>query len=123
MLVVLLPSPSQTGILPVYHFGNTKLFDVWPKNPQHLATLQQLSRRFRVALGQHIGRWGLPVPKHVPLYMVTGKPIVVPKLSRDHPEFEATVDRVHQQVVQAVQQLYEDHMAEYGWQDRPLEIE
>ena len=70
-----------------------------------------------------IGRWGLPVPRQAPLYMVSGAPIPVPEVARDDPGFEAAVDRVHAQVVDALQALYDRHKASYGWADRPLVIE
>ncbi len=38
------------------------------------------------------------------------------------PQFEATVDKVHAQVCDALQAMYDRHKAEYGWDDRPLII-
>jgi hypothetical protein len=107
--------------------------------------------------------------------MVSGPPVPVPKVARDHPDYEvrtppgpgpgaagqglphgcvalareqsrgpalrrvapfltprgcphvhnpqATVDKVHAQVMEALQQLYDRHKASYGWADRPLSIE
>ena len=105
------------GLVPTYHFGNTRLFDFFPQR------FENLGRKYRFSFGHMVGRWTLPIPRRVPLYMVSGKPIPVPQLPRDHPEFEATVDRVHQQVIEALQDLYDRHRAEYGWEDRPLSIE
>ena len=67
--------------------------------------------------------WGTPIPRRVPLFMVTGKPIPVPHLSKDHPDFESTVDEVHQAFMAALQDLYDRHRGEYGWAHRPLVIE
>jgi 2-acylglycerol O-acyltransferase 2 len=105
------------GLVPTYHFGNTRIFNFFPQ------CFEKLGRRHRLSLGFMVGRWGLPIPRQVPLYMVMGKPIPVPKLPRDHPEFEATVDHIHKQVVEALQDLYDRHKASYGWGDRPLSIE
>eukprot|EP00877_Chromochloris_zofingiensis_P005689 jgi/Chrzof1/15120/Cz09g27290.t1_DGAT2D[v5.2] len=105
------------GLIPVYHFGNTQIFDFAPQS------MAGISRKYQVSLGFLVGRWGLPVPRKQPLYMVSGAPIPVPKVAKDSPEFEATVDKVHDQVVNALQDLYDRHKASYGWQDRPLEIE
>ncbi|KAI8473144.1 MAG: diacylglycerol acyltransferase-domain-containing protein [Monoraphidium minutum] len=105
------------GVVPVYHFGNTKVFDFVPQ------ALQQRSRRLRSALGFLVGRWGLPVPRQVDLYMVSGPPVRVKQLPRDHPDFEAEVDRVHGLVLSSLQELYDRHKASYGWADRPLSIE
>ncbi len=49
-----------------------------------------------------------------PLYMVCGKPIPVPKMAKDHPDFEATVDKIHAQVVEQLQELYDRHKASVG---------
>lgn len=106
------------GIMPVYHLGNTQLMDFAPQ------WLAGISRKWRVSLGFLIGRWGfLPLPNQRPLYMVCGKPIPVPKLAKDHPDFEATVDKIHAQVVEQLQELYDRHKASVGWADRPLVIE
>ena len=143
------------GIVPVYHFGNTKIFDfvpqvrallrapvqgprgpaatsaaslppltrlppaqclahvhlVWPPPPNSPLpcspppprppaappppppapqSLQKTSRRLRSALGFLVGRWGLPVPRQVDLYMVSGPPIPVTKMARDHPDFDVS---------------------------------
>ena len=57
-----------------------------------------------------------------PAYMVIGKPLSVTKVAKDHPDFEATVDKLHAQLVSELQDLYNRHRGEYGWGDRPLEI-
>ena len=54
--------------------------------------------------------------------MVIGKPLSVTKVAKDHPDFEATVDKLHAQLVSELQDLYNRHRGEYGWGDRPLEI-
>lgn len=59
----------------------------------------------------------------VPLYMVSGKPIPVPKVNKNDANFKKAVDDIHAQVVQQLQELYDKHKASYGWADRPLMIE
>jgi diacylglycerol O-acyltransferase 2, plant len=83
------------------------------------------ARRLGAALGVLIGRWGLPVPRRVPLMMASGKAIPVEKVSRDDPRFHAVVDETHARVVEALQQLYERNRATYdaAWAGRPLSIE
>lgn len=83
------------------------------------------ARRMGAALGVLIGRWGLPVPRRVPLMMVSGKPVEVEKVARDDPRFAAVVDEAHARVVKALQDLYERNRATYdpSWADRPLSIE
>jgi hypothetical protein len=70
------------------HAGNTQLFDFMPQS------LSALSRKWQASLGFLVGRWGLPVPRQVPLYMVSGQPIPVPRVAPDHPDYNATVDKV-----------------------------
>jgi hypothetical protein len=41
----------------------------------------------------------------------------------DPEAFKKAVDEVHARVVTAVQELYDRHKAEYGWENRPLVIE
>jgi hypothetical protein len=104
------------GVVPVYHFGNSKILSFWP---QSNATL---SRKLRAALAIMYGRWGLPTPRPEPIYMVTGCPIPVNKMAKTDPGFEAEVDRVHALVMSELQALYDRHKAEYGWKERPLVI-
>jgi len=101
-------------IVPVYHFGNSKLLLYGPK------CLEDLSRRMRMALGLIFGRWGLPVPFKVKLHMVVGDVIPVRRLPRQHPGFEEAVAAVHDQYMGALAALYYAHREEYGWGDRPL---
>jgi diacylglycerol O-acyltransferase 2, plant len=104
------------GIVPVYHFGNSQTLDFGPES------LSAFSRKIRASFGFLYGRWGLPLPRRVPILMVTGTPIEVPHMEKDHPDFDKTVDEVHAQVIQALQDLYDKYKAQYGWADRPLEI-
>eukprot|EP00798_Chlamydomonas_sp_ICE-L_P016836 gene16836-23116_t len=77
------------GIIPVYHFGNTQLMDWAPRSAQ------AISRKMRAAFGLMWGRYGLPIPRELPLYMVCGKAITVKHvLPSDVAAFDAEVDRV-----------------------------
>jgi hypothetical protein len=73
------------------------------------------------------GAWGLPIPRKVPITVVVGHPIQVPKAARDDKQFEAYVDDAHERYTAAIQQLYEDFREEYNdgcqsWRDRPLQV-
>lgn len=105
------------GIVPVYYFGQSKVLDFGPK------CLGPLSRRLRTSFGYMTGWMGLPVPRPLPIYMINGHIIPVPRMSRDDPAFDKTVDELLAKVIDEVQGMYDRHKAEYGWSDRPLSIE
>jgi hypothetical protein len=62
------------------------------------------------------------LPRNKPIFMVTGKAIPVKQLAKTDPGFDAEVDRVHGLVLAALQKMYDDHKAEFGWSQRPLVI-
>ncbi len=69
------------------------------------------------------GRFGLCLPPRVPLFTVMGRPIVTGgPLARDAPLFEAAVQRVHDQVLAEVVQLFERYKAVVGQADRGIRI-
>mgnify|MGYP001807136100 CR=1 FL=1 len=55
--------------------------------------------------------------------MVNGKPIPVPKVARDSPEFDKEVDKLLDATITELGEMYNRHRGEYGWGDRPLSIE
>eukprot|EP00798_Chlamydomonas_sp_ICE-L_P019115 gene19115-25721_t len=55
------------GIVPVYYFGQSRLLYLGPR------WLSKVSRKIRVSLAFYlIGRWGLPVPRPLNLFMAAG---------------------------------------------------
>ncbi|KAL6760872.1 diacylglycerol acyltransferase [Haematococcus lacustris] len=105
------------GIVPVYYFGNSQAFNFGP------AFLEGVSRKWRTSLGVLYGVCGLPIPHPVQMYLVHGKPIPVPKVAKDDPEFERHVTELLDIAVKGMQDLYENHRKEYGWPEKPLSIE
>ncbi|GFR52112.1 hypothetical protein Agub_g14625 [Astrephomene gubernaculifera] len=105
------------GIVCVYYFGQSQLLSFGP------ACLAGVSRRLRTSFGYLTGWMGLPVPKPLPVYMVNGKPIPVPKIPRDSPDFDKEVDKLLSATIKELGELYDRHRAEYGWAGRPLSIE
>lgn len=87
--------------------------------------LQRLSRKMRASVGIIYGRWGLPVPRRVPIFQVTGKPLQVgPAMRKDHPDFQKRVDEVHTEFIAEMERLYYTHRGKYGhgFENRPLII-
>jgi hypothetical protein len=106
-------------ILPVYMFGVNQALDFGPP------WLQRASRRMRASIGVIYGVWGLPIPRRVPIFMVTGRPLPVGlPMRKDHPGFAARVDELHTQFCAEIERLYYTHRATYGngFEDRPLVI-
>jgi hypothetical protein len=106
-------------ILPVYMFGANQVLDFGPP------WLQRLSRRMRASVGMIYGAWGLPIPRRLPIFKVTGRPLEVgPPMRKDHPNFAARVDEIHGQFIEEIQRIYYTHRAKYGhgFENRPLVI-
>ncbi|KAG2429040.1 hypothetical protein HXX76_011282 [Chlamydomonas incerta] len=105
------------GIVCVYYFGQSQVLDFGP------SWLADFSRRMRTSFGYLTGWMGLPVPRPIPIYMVNGKPIPVPKVPRDSPDFDKEVDKLLEATITELGEMYNRHRGEYGWADRPLSIE
>jgi hypothetical protein len=76
-------------------------------------------------VGLLFGAWGSPLPRRVPLFQVTGVPVVVGlPLHRSDPAFEARVAEVHARFVAEMRRIYDTHRGTYGngFEDRPLVI-
>ena len=68
-------------------------------------------------------RWGLPIPKPHPIYMVVGRAVKVEAaVSPKSPEFSKAVDELHARVIAELTRVYNEHKVEFGWKDRPLEV-
>ena len=115
----------ETGasLVPVISFGD----------PETFRTVNQLPsaspvRRFQVLVEKTFGftlpfafgmglflPWGL-LPYPVPLNVVIGAPLAVPKFdgATDGAEFAALVDKYHGQYLAAVQKLYDNHKEKFA---------
>lgn len=125
---------AGANIAPVYFFGNSSLLTAW-----QVPGLSQLSRFLRMAIIFPSGRWGLAMPRRLPITMarpawttplpprppyhrtrpqVIGDP--VPVRQCDDPT-EQQVNETHAAFCQALTKTYNDHRHLYpGWKDRPL---
>lgn len=55
--------------------------------------------------------------------MVVGRRVKVEKaVAPDDPSFTRVVNELHGRFTEELTRLYNDHRAEFGWEDRPLEI-
>lgn len=65
------------------------------------------------------GHLGTAMPKRVPIDIVIGRPIKVPK--QDHPD-NATVQEYLDKFIDAMQNMFESRKAEFGYPNLRLEI-
>lgn len=109
-------------LVPVYHFGNSRLLTLGPR------WLQKVSRRLRMSLGMVYGRLGLPLPRQMPVWTVVGEPVDVgPPTARSTPGFDEQVEAVHARFSAAIEKLYYEHRDKFvdgakTWADRDLVI-
>lgn len=94
-------------LVPVYCFGHTQLWDVWPKHDSWIAAL---SRRWQFSFIWFWGEWWMPpLPRRVPLTMVVGKGIA---LTQERNPTAERVQQVHMQFTQALCSLYSRYRKE-----------
>jgi len=116
--IVRIAVQTGTDIIPVYHFGNTKVLSFGP------TWLKELSRKMQMSIGLMYGVCGLPIPHKHEIMMVCGVPVPSgPALPLEDPAFGARVDEMHKKLVEAMRGLYERHATGFGWSDRPLVID
>lgn len=102
-------------IVPVFFFGNSRLFNIVGGKSSN-SWLSQLSRRLRMSLIFFYGRHYLPVPFRHPLHMQSGNIVCVKQC--DNPS-DDQIDEVLNKLTESVQQLYS---CKPDWEDRPLVI-
>jgi 2-acylglycerol O-acyltransferase 2 len=102
------------NIIPVFFFGNTKLFHVVGGANTWLATL---SRKLKASIMFFYGRNYLPVPYRHPIRMISGE--IVEVKQNDNPTDEEIAD-VLNRVSQSVQNVYDNKKP--AWEKRKLVI-
>jgi len=105
---------TGSSLVPIYYFGNSQLLKMGPK------MFQSISRKLRFSFGLIYGRFFAPIPYQVPLFAVVGKALPAIKVSRDDPNFNSVVDKLHEEFSQALVKLFDDHKETYGWKNRKL---
>lgn len=112
----------ETGarLTPCYVFGGTDFF-------HNLATgdgwLSRLSRFLKAGVTIFWGKWGLPIPFTPKVTLVIGDPIVPPEgWNGTGPIPTELIDKLHDQFMKAMIDLFEKHKAVCGYPDGKLEI-
>lgn len=101
-------------LVPVYAFGETSLYH---HHQIGIGFRKWLQKRFGVAVPLVSGQYGM-MPYRKPVTLVFGAPIQV-TLNADPSGKE--LDKVHQQYMQALQELFDEHKASLGYGDCELE--
>lgn len=104
------------NIVPVFFFGNTKIFDT-PSTSSSESFFSRLSRKIRASIIFFYGYWYLPVPYRHPIRMVFGD-IVEVKQNANPTEDE--INETLGRVVSSVEKLYKEKKPD--WEERPLVI-
>jgi 1-acyl-sn-glycerol-3-phosphate acyltransferase len=115
----------RTGadLVPCYLFGNTKLLGCWAGEgiPQGRNILERISRKIGFALIIIHGRFGLPIPRRVPVLAVLGKPIPTHHIKCEDPTPEQ-IEMIQILLLDEMQDIFERYKGLYGWEDKKLII-
>ena len=99
-----------------WFFGTNELLTV-VQDPFQI--MENLSRKLKTGIMGFYGRWGLPVPRRIPLTLIVA-PTKVSKIENPTPE---QVDAVHEEVyIKGLQRVYEEQKSYAGYPDRCLVI-
>lgn len=115
---------SGSSLVPCISFGENLTFkQVFSKRLRGLQVIMQKLMGFSLPMFYTVPF--VILPKRVPLSMVVGSPIPVPKIdAKKHPdEFKKAVNHYHQVYIQAIKDLHAKYAPVYGSQeDQNLEI-
>lgn len=107
----------RTGadLVPCYVFGNTQVLLSW-----WFSGVENLSRKLGFAIILVYGRFYLPIPLRVPIFGVKGKAIPTEKCEDPSPEL---IKKYQDKLIAAMQELFDNHKALYGWEHKTLIIQ
>ncbi|XP_004509476.1 diacylglycerol O-acyltransferase 2D-like isoform X2 [Cicer arietinum] len=103
-------------LVPVFCFGQTNIYKWW-KAPGKL--IQSIARSMKIFPLIFWGRFGTPVPFKNPLYVVVGRPIQLEKTPQPTSD---QVAKVHSEFIEALQDLFERHKVQAGYENLELKI-
>ena len=107
-------------LVPVFCFGNSKLFTPVGLGKNGLDTwFAKFSRKMRASVMLFYGRFFLPIPYRHPLKVVMGAAI---NIDKDENPSEENVNAVMQQVIFNLTELYNSPLKP-SWETRPLVIQ
>mmetsp|Transcript_8210 Transcript_8210/g.20211 ORF Transcript_8210/g.20211 Transcript_8210/m.20211 type:complete len:408 (-) Transcript_8210:852-2075(-) len=107
---------ANVAIVPVYGFGNTKIYHVLV---DPFGILQFLSAKLQMSLTPFVGRWGWfmgPPYREVPISMCLGDPIYPPENTNNSNGSSITqeeIDAHHQKLLDGFTKVFETHKTGY----------
>lgn len=115
----------RTGadLAPCYIFGNTKILGCWTGEgiPGGRDILSRISRKLGFGLVLITGRFGLPIPRRVPLLGVIGKAIPTHHIKCEDPT-EEQVQEIQGLLLKSMQEVFDKYKHLYGWEKKQLII-
>jgi 2-acylglycerol O-acyltransferase 2 len=99
----------------VRFFGTTECLTV-VQDP--FGILERISRKLKAGVMGFYGRWGLPVPRRVPLSLCVG----ITKIAKNPDPSPEELEKVHKQVYGNLTRAYEAQKEYAGYADRTLEV-
>ena len=114
---------TGSDLVPCYLFGNTKLLGCWAGEgiPQGRNILEKISRKIGFALIIIHGRFGLPIPRRIPVLGVMGKPIATHQIKCEEPTQEQ-IDSIQKLLLDEMQEIFDRYKSLYGWDEKHLII-
>lgn len=113
-------------LVPVFAFGQSDLYSYcrpfldFPKGIISRGLWGKMARRMGFAPMLVWGVWGTPMPRRVPLTIVVGKPIEVPKIEGPVPP--ELVEEYLKKFISSLEGLFENHKAKAGYPNEKLTV-
>jgi hypothetical protein len=114
----------ETGAMlcPTYVFGATDFFENLATNESSI--FAQFSRKFRMGVTIFWGLWGTPVPYCPKISLCIAEPIPVERWDKSKGPIPAElIDKLHQQYLDAIVDVFETYKAAAGYPDAELIIQ
>ena len=108
-------------LVPTYMFGHNGMFNI---NKRFMSDFQHwVQMNLKISIPIFWGRWGTLTPLQTKMTVVVGKPITVPKPKQIGAEpSQECIDEYHQQYVNALHSVFEEHKEKAGYGHGTLEV-
>jgi 2-acylglycerol O-acyltransferase 2 len=114
--IVAIALKAGVPLVPVYGFGHSQL---WTILTDPLGVMERLSIMLDLSIVPFIGRMFLLFgpPRRRAVLMAIGDPIHCPRIEKPSKEL---VDQYHAKLLEGYAELFEQHKAAYGWEQKKL---